>query len=109
MAMNRLKAKVAVITGAGAGIGRATAELFAEEGAAVVIAERDESTGRDAAQGIQQAGGQALFVQTDVADEVSVARMAAEAVAAFGSTHILVNNAAIFILRGIDATVEEWR
>jgi len=107
--MNRLPAKVAVITGAGAGIGRATAELFAEEGAAVVIAERDESTGREAAQRIQEAGGRALFVHTDVADEASVARMAAEAVAAFGVIHILVNNAAIFILRGIDATPEEWR
>ena len=48
--MNRLQRKVAVITGAGAGIGRATADLFAEEGAAVVIAERDESTGRAAAE-----------------------------------------------------------
>ena len=107
--MNRLAGKVAVITGAGAGIGRATAELFAEEGAAVVIAERNEATGRDAAESIQKAGGRALFVRTDVADEASVARMAAEAVAAFGSIHILVNNAAIFILRGIDATVNEWR
>ncbi len=107
--MNRLPGKVAVITGAGAGIGRATAELFAEEGAAVVIAERDESTGRDAAQRIKKAGGRALFVQTDVADESSAARMATEAVTAFGAIHILVNNAAIFILRGIDATPEEWR
>ena len=107
--MNRLDAKVAVITGAGAGIGRATAELFAEEGAAVVIAERDESTGREAAERIKQAGGEALFVQTDVADESSCERMAAEAVAAFGAIHILVNNAAIFILRGIDATPDEWR
>ena len=107
--MNRLAGKVAVITGAGAGIGRATAELFAEEGAAVVIAERDEATGRDAADTIQNTGGKALFVRTDVSDEPSVERMAAEAVSAFGAIHILVNNAAVFVLRGIDATVEEWR
>ncbi|MGP0065622.1 MAG: SDR family NAD(P)-dependent oxidoreductase [Isosphaeraceae bacterium] len=107
--MNRMNGKVAVITGAGAGIGRATAELFAEEGASVVIAERDEATGRDAADRIEQAGGKALFVRTDVADESSVERMAAEAEAAFGAIHVLVNNAAIFILRGIEATPEEWR
>jgi NAD(P)-dependent dehydrogenase (short-subunit alcohol dehydrogenase family) len=107
--MNRLGGKVAVITGAGAGIGRATAELFAEEGAAVVIAERDEPTGRDAAQRISEAGGRARFIRTDVADEPSVARMAAEAVDALGAIHILVNNAAVFVLRGIDATPEEWR
>jgi len=107
--MNRLNGKVAVITGAGAGIGRATAELFAEEGAAVTIAERDESAGRETAERINQAGGKALFVRTNVADEPSVARMAAETVAAFGAIHILVNNAAIFILRGIEATPDEWR
>jgi dihydroanticapsin dehydrogenase len=107
--MNRLNAKVAVVTGAGAGIGRATAFLFAEEGAAVVIAERDESSGRDTAEQIKKAGGQSLFVATDISVEASVARMAAEAVAAFGSIHVLVNNAAIFILKGIDATPEEWR
>ena len=107
--MNRLQGKVAVITGAGAGIGRATAELFAEEGAAVVIAERDEATGRETADRITQAGGKARFVPTDVADEASVTRMAAEAVAAFGAIQILVNNAAVFILKGIEATPEEWR
>ena len=75
----------------------------------VVIAERDEASGRDAADRIQQAGGQALFLRTDVADEASCARMASESVAALGAIHILVNNAAIFILRGIDATPEDWR
>ena len=107
--MNRLNGKVAVITGGGAGIGRATAVLFAEEGAAVVIAERDESSGRETAAQIIASGGRALFVATDVADEATVARMAGAAVAAFGAIHILVNNAAIFILRGIEATPEEWR
>src|SRR5262249_30213109 len=83
--------------------------LFAEEGAAVVIAERDEATGREAAERITQAGGKALFVATDVADESSVARMAAEAVAAFGSIRILGHNAAIFRLKRVDAAPEEWR
>ncbi len=107
--MNRLKDKVAIITGGGAGIGRATCELFAEEGAAVVIAERDEQTGRAVAEHIQKKGGKSLFVQTDVADEASIERMVAEAVRVFGRLNILVNNAAVFVLRGIEATPEEWR
>ena len=107
--MNRLAGKVAVITGAGQGIGRATAELFAEEGAAVVIAEIDETHGRDAESKIRAKGGEALFVRTDISDEVSLANMTAKAVEAFGKIEILVNNAAVFVLRGIDATKEEWR
>jgi dihydroanticapsin dehydrogenase len=107
--MNRLKDKVAVITGGGAGIGRATCELFAEEGAAVVIAERDAQTGRAVAEQIQSRGGQALFVQTDVTDEASIQSMVDQAVRVNGRLNILVNNAAVFVLRGIEATPEEWR
>lgn len=107
--MNRLQDKVAIITGGGAGIGRSTCELFAEEGASVVIAERDDQTGRAVAEHIQNKGGKALFVQTDVANEASVQHMVAEAVRVFGRLNILVNNAAVFVLRGIEATPEEWR
>ncbi|WP_010583374.1 SDR family NAD(P)-dependent oxidoreductase [Schlesneria paludicola] len=107
--MDRLKSKVAVITGGGAGIGRATCELFAEEGATVVVAERDEASGREVAQGIVGRGGRALFVQTDVANEASIQAMAAATEKAFGRIDILVNNAAVFVLKGIDATMEEWR
>jgi dihydroanticapsin dehydrogenase len=107
--MTRLKDKVAVVTGGGAGIGRATCELFAEEGAAVVIAERDGQTGSETAEYIRSQGGHAHFVETDVADEASVQRMVAEAVRLFSRINILVNNAAIFVLRGIEATPEEWR
>jgi dihydroanticapsin dehydrogenase len=107
--MDRLKNKVAVITGGGAGIGRATCELFAEEGAVVVVAERNEAHGREVAQGIIGRGGRALFVQADVASEPSIQAMVAAAEKAFGRIDILVNNAAVFVLKGIDASVEEWR
>jgi NAD(P)-dependent dehydrogenase (short-subunit alcohol dehydrogenase family) len=107
--MDRLKNKTAIVTGGGQGIGRATCELFAEEGAAVVVAERNVETGQATAEQIRKAGGQALFVQTEVTDEASIQRMVEASIQSFGRINILVNNAGIFVLKGIEATPEEWR
>jgi dihydroanticapsin dehydrogenase len=107
--MNRLRDKVAVVTGGGSGIGRATCERFAEEGAAVVVAEINLDAGRETAHALAEKVGRAHFIATDVSDEESVRRMAAEAVRVFGRINVLVNNAAVFVLRGINATPEEWR
>jgi len=86
----RLKDKVAIITGVGAGIGRAAAELFAREGAKVVIAEIDETAGQAVADAI---GPAAVFVKTDVSDEDSMAAMVRTAIDRFGRIDILYNNA----------------
>jgi dihydroanticapsin dehydrogenase len=107
--MPRLNGKVAVVTGGADGIGKATCEVFAREGAAVVIADVNVEKGAAVARDIAARGGRALFVETDVADEASIIRMVARAVTAFQKIDILVNNAAVFVLRGIEATVEEWR
>jgi dihydroanticapsin dehydrogenase len=107
--VNRFDAKAVIVTGGGSGIGAATCERFAREGAAVVVAEIQADTGRDVADRIAARGQQARFVQTNVADEDSVRHMVAETVSAFGRIDVLVNNAAVFVLKGVDASVEEWR
>ena len=89
--MQQLKDRVAFISGAGSGIGRASAQRFAREGAAVVIAELDEASGGDCARDINAAGGNALFVPTDVTQEESVAGALDLAVARFGKVDTLVN------------------
>jgi NAD(P)-dependent dehydrogenase (short-subunit alcohol dehydrogenase family) len=86
--MNRLAGKVAVITGAGSGIGRASAKLFAAEGAKVVVAEIDAALGEASA---HEAGAGARFVHTDVTDEESVKRMVQRARDAFGPIDVLLN------------------
>jgi NAD(P)-dependent dehydrogenase (short-subunit alcohol dehydrogenase family) len=107
--MDRFEGKVVIVTGGGSGIGRATVEEFAREGAAVVIAEIDEETGRDAERTLSSHGGRAVFLRTDVANESDINSMVAKTVSAFGRIDILVNNAAVFILKGIEGTTEDWR
>jgi NAD(P)-dependent dehydrogenase (short-subunit alcohol dehydrogenase family) len=88
-----LAGRVALVTGASRGIGRATAARFAAEGAAVVLAARDSAALDANVQAITQAGGRALAVPTDVADEASVQALFARTAEAFGPVSILVNSA----------------
>jgi NAD(P)-dependent dehydrogenase (short-subunit alcohol dehydrogenase family) len=93
MTGRRLDGKVALITGASAGLGRVAAELFAAEGAAVVIADRDDGT--DVVAAIEDAGGRARYLATDVTDDASVAAAVAGAVSIFGDLQVLYNNAGV--------------
>lgn len=94
---DRLAGKVAIVTGGGAGIGRAIVEAYAKEGAAVAIAERSHESGQGAAQAVTALGREALFVPTDVASKAQIDAMVAEVQRRFGRIDILVNNAGIRI------------
>jgi NAD(P)-dependent dehydrogenase (short-subunit alcohol dehydrogenase family) len=95
VAVNEFAGKVAIVTGASAGIGRATALALAADGAAVVAADIDVERGEQLAREIADKGGRAIFVPTDVADDASVAAMAARAVEEFGGIDFAFNNAGI--------------
>ena len=94
--MNRLEGKVAVITGAGNGMGREAAVLFAGEGARVVVADFVEDGGEATVAAVQEAGGDASFVKVDVSDEDQVRAMVDTTVSRYGALHVLYNNAGIF-------------
>ena len=106
---NRLKDKVAIITGGAHGIGRATAILFAEEGAKVVIADPSVAEGERGAASIRERGGEAIFMRADISSEDDCRHCCDETVNAFGRLDILVNNAAAFVLKGLEASIEDWQ
>ncbi len=91
--MGRLNGKIAVMTGGGAGIGRAAVEIFAREGAKVVVAELDPDFGRSTVEAQTAADREAIFVETDVTNEASVKAAVEAAVSTFGRIDILYNNA----------------
>lgn len=105
----RLEDKVAIITGGGSGIGRATAERFAEEGARLVIADYRADTGEAAVDAINDAGGEAVFVLTDVSDAARVGAMVDRAVDAFGGIDILFNGAGVLTFGTVlDTDEDDW-
>ena len=107
----RLQDKVAVITGAGGGMGRTAAQMIAAEGAKVVVAEFSEAAGRETVGLIEAAGGQATFVRTDVSSEADARAMIEHAVATYGRLDVLYNNAGIMPEADhsvTDTSVEVW-
>lgn len=111
--MDALKDRVALITGAGTGIGAIAAGLFARNGARVVVAEINEEQGRAVAEGLRAEGLDAAFIRTDVTDADSVAACVGQAVATFGKLDLIYNNAGGSSTRDNDVTrveVDEfWR
>jgi NAD(P)-dependent dehydrogenase (short-subunit alcohol dehydrogenase family) len=100
-----LSGRVAIVTGAGSGIGRAGAELMAHEGAALVVADRNAAAGEETRRRIEANGGRALAVETDVGDDAQLAGLVGEARQAFGRIDILHSHAGIQIegpLEGVD-------
>lgn len=105
--MGRVEGKVALITGGASGIGRASAELLAAEGARVVIADIDETGGAAVARAIGEA---ALMMRLDVTSEDDWRAAIAGTLEAFGQLHVLVNSAGVSVLKNVeDTTLEEWR
>jgi NAD(P)-dependent dehydrogenase (short-subunit alcohol dehydrogenase family) len=108
-AVGRLRGKVALITGAGSGIGRASALLFAREGAAVTVVDVNEQAGGEVVETISSKGGQAFFAQADVTRAADCRRVLRSAADKFGALHILFNNAGIIRRASVpDLSEADW-
>ncbi|MEM2896468.1 MAG: glucose 1-dehydrogenase [Candidatus Bathyarchaeia archaeon] len=92
---NKLSGKVAIITGGGSGIGRATSILFAKEGAKVIIADISSESGKETVKNIEAQGGDSIYIKTDVSRALDVEKMIKDSVRTYGKLNILVNNAGV--------------
>jgi NAD(P)-dependent dehydrogenase (short-subunit alcohol dehydrogenase family) len=106
-----IRGKVAVITGAGSGIGRATSIRLANDGASILVADVDQAGGAETVKLIEKEGGRALFVHADVTNEIDARRMIDAAIEKLGGLHILYNNAGVGT--GVppfpEASLSQWR
>lgn len=101
--------KIVVITGAAHGIGKAIAKAYAQEGAKVVIADRDEKTGKKALQEIMEPGREALFIRTDVSRADDITALMRQVKHEYGTVDILINNAGKAVFKPVyDLSVDEW-
>lgn len=108
--MNRLRGKSAIVTGGALGIGRACALRFAEEGASVAVTDVDQASSALVVHEIQRAGGDAIFVRQDVADEAGWVEVMRTVTRRYNKVDILVNNAGVALARDVEhTTLEEWR
>ncbi len=109
--MKKLENKVAIITGAGSGIGKATALLFAKEGAKVVVSDINEEHGNNVVEEIKSSGAQAVFVKADSSSPEDNERLVKETLKAFGKLDVAVNNAGIGgeVNKAGDMSVEGWK
>ena len=105
----RLENRVALITGAGSGIGRATALRLAQEGAKIVVVDWNSTTAGETVQLIENLGGTSLFIHADVSKVADTERIVTETVTHFGELNILVNDAAVMVEKtAVDTTEEDW-
>ncbi len=108
--MNRVRDKVAIITGASGGLGKAEASLLAREGAKVVLTDIDEAGIREAAEEIKRTGAKAIYVKHDVTSETEWSRLIERTLKEFGRLDVLVNNAGVIIYKKIlDTSLAEWK
>ena len=109
MGFDRLAGRVAIVTGAARGIGEGCAELFAEEGAKVIVADIQDEDGNKVVERIKNRGGEAVYIHADIGNEDDIANLHQQTLDAYGTVDILINNAGVELFKdALSTSTEEW-